>query len=135
MGIKEWIETENGILLELIVFVLGGIAYGAMEILFRGYTHWTMVLTGGACILTFYLLSDWMMSMPLVAAALVGAAIITLYEFSVGYIVNVRLGWDVWDYSREKFNVMGQICPMFSLVSFSLSFTWLGAIRVIRLFL
>ena len=135
MGIKEWIETENGILLELIVFVLGGIAYGAREILFRGYTHWTMVLTGGACILTFYLLSDWMMSMPLVAAALVGAAIITLYEFSVGYIVNVRLGWDVWDYSREKFNVMGQICPMFSLVWFSLSFTWLGAIRVIRLFL
>lgn len=135
MGIKEWIETENGILLELIVFVLGGIAYGAIEILFRGYTHWTMVLTGGACILTFYLLSDWMMSMPLVAAALVGAAIITLYEFSVGYIVNVRLGWDVWDYSREKFNVMGQICPMFSLVWFSLSFTWLGAIRVIRLFL
>ena len=135
MGIKEWIETENGILLELIVFVLGGIANGAMEILFRGYTHWTMVLTGGACILTFYLLSDWMMSMPLVAAALVGAAIITLYEFSVGYIVNVRLGWDVWDYSREKFNVMGQICPMFSHVWFSLSFTWLGAIRVIRLFL
>jgi len=135
MGIKEWIETENGILIEAVVFLLGGIAYGSMEILFRGYTHWTMVLTGGACVLTFYLLSDWMLAMPLIAAALVGAAIITLYEFSVGYVVNVRLGWDVWDYSRERFNIMGQICPLFSLIWFGISFTWMGAIRVIRYFL
>ena len=45
-------------ILEILVFVLGGSAYGLMEILFRGHTHWTMVITGGACILTLYLLAD-----------------------------------------------------------------------------
>lgn len=31
--------------MELIVFVLGGIFYGLTEVLYRGYTHWSMVLT------------------------------------------------------------------------------------------
>ena len=30
-----------------IVFLIGGISYGIMEILFRGYTHWSMLVTGG----------------------------------------------------------------------------------------
>ena len=64
--------------LELTVFLLGGWAYAMMEILFRGYTHWTMVLTGGACILTLYIMSDWLLSQPIVVAALAGAIIITL---------------------------------------------------------
>ena len=64
-------------ILEILVFVLGGSAYGLMEILFRGHTHWTMVITGGACILTLYLLSGWLMSIPLILAAASGALIVT----------------------------------------------------------
>ena len=71
-------------ILEILVFVLGGSAYGLMEILFRGHTHWTMVITGGACILTLYLLSGWLMSIPLILAAASGALIVTAYE-SVSY--------------------------------------------------
>ena len=74
---------------------MGGAAYGLLETLFRGYTHWTMVLTGGACVLTLYLLSGWLLSMNLVLSAMAGAVIITIYEFCVGVIVNLRLGWDV----------------------------------------
>ena len=29
------------------LFFLGGIGYAGLEILWRGYTHWTMALTGG----------------------------------------------------------------------------------------
>ena len=83
MSMREWISEDNSIWVEILVFLLGGAAYGMMEILFRGYTHWTMVLTGGACILTLYLLLGWLSSLPLVLGALAGAVIVTAYEFAV----------------------------------------------------
>lgn len=121
----------NSILLEILVFTLGGVCYGLVEMIFRGYTHWSMVLTGGACILTFYLLDEWLSTFPLVVAALMGAAIITLYELCVGLIVNVGLKLDVWDYSGVAGNFMGQICPVYTVAWFVLSFIFLGILRVI----
>ncbi len=115
---------------EILVFALGGSAYGLMEILFRGHTHWTMVITGGACVLTLYLLEGWLLGMPLIIAALAGAVIITFYEFCVGMIVNVRLGWQVWDYSALPGNIMGQICPIFTLAWFFLCLLFLGIIKL-----
>lgn len=115
---------------EILVFALGGSAYGLMEILFRGHTHWTMVITGGACVLTLYLLEGWLLAMPLALAALAGAVIITFYEFCVGIIVNVRLGWQVWDYSALPGNIMGQICPVFTLAWFFLCLLFLGTIKL-----
>ena len=35
----------------MAVFVMGGLGYGAIEILWRGATHWSMLLTGGICLL------------------------------------------------------------------------------------
>ena len=37
------------------------------------------------------------------------------YELAVGLIVNVWLGWSVWDYSGETWNILGQICPRYTL--------------------
>ena len=118
-------------ILEILVFVLGGSAYGLMEVLFSGHTHWTMVITGGACILTLYLLSGWLMSIPLILAAASGALIVTAYEFCVGMIVNVRLGWQVWDYSTLPGNIMGQICPVFTAAWFLLCLAFLGIVKVL----
>lgn len=118
-------------ILEVLVFVLGGFAYGMMEILFRGHTHWTMVITGGACVLTIYMLSGWLMSIPLIMAAATGALIVTTYEFFVGLIVNVRLGWQVWDYSALPGNIMGQICPVFTAAWFLLCLVFLGIVKVL----
>lgn len=115
---------------EILVFILGGSAYGLMEILFRGHTHWTMIITGGACVLTLYLLESWLLTMPLILAALAGAVIITFYEFCVGMIVNVRLGWQVWDYSSLPGNIMGQICPIFTIAWFLLCLAFLGMIKL-----
>lgn len=116
--------------LELTVFILGGWAYAMMEILFRGYTHWTMVLTGGACILTLYIMADWLLSQPIVVAALAGAIIITLYELGVGIVVNLKLEWNVWDYSAMPCNVLGQICPTFTAIWFVLCLIFLSIIKL-----
>lgn len=131
MSMRELLESDNSIIMEILVFALGGAAYGMLEILFRGYTHWSMVLTGGACVLTLYTLEDWLLSMPLVLGAMAGAVIITTYEFAVGYIVNVRLGWQVWDYSALEGNIMGQICPIFTAAWFCISFVFLGLVRLL----
>ena len=128
---REWIASENSIGPELLVFVLGGTAYAMMEILFRGHTHWSMALTGGACVLTFYILLDWLNGQPLVMAALAGAVIVTVYEFAVGCIVNLRFGWAVWDYSDMEGNLLGQICPVFTAAWFALCFLFLGVVRLL----
>ncbi|MCI8609764.1 MAG: hypothetical protein HFE73_08985 [Firmicutes bacterium] len=131
MSMREWMENGNEIGIEVLVFILGGVSYGMLEILFRGYTHWTMVLTGGACMLTLYTLEGWLLSMPLLLGAAAGALIITSYEFAVGYIVNVRLGWQVWDYSGLAGNIMGQVCPIFTFAWFCISLLFLGLVRML----
>lgn len=97
------------------VYALGALGYGGLELLFRGYTHWSMLLTGGLCLLLLYLIavrSNWSQPKQWIA----GAAIFTTLEFLVGIIVNLQLGWQVWDYSDQPLNLLGQICPLFSLI-------------------
>ena len=131
MSIKDFFSESNSIWIDLIVFFLGGAAYGMMEVLFRGHTHWTMVLTGGACGLTLYYLSGWLLAMPLIAAAATGALIVTFYEFFVGVVVNLRLGWDVWDYSAMPGNVLGQICPAFTGIWFAICLAFFGTVKLL----
>lgn len=38
-----------------LIFLLGCFVYSAMEILVRGYTHWTMLLAGGIVGILLYL--------------------------------------------------------------------------------
>ena len=54
------------------LFLLGGGAYAALELAWRGTTHWTMFLTGGVCLCLLQALAD--RPLPLGPAAAVGAA-------------------------------------------------------------
>lgn len=102
---------------KMIVFLTGGVIYSLIEILFRGYTHWTMTLTGGLCLLIMYIVFGDV-RMNIIAKCLFGMTVITCLEFAVGCIVNVILGWDVWDYSARPYNLGGQICAEFSAMWF-----------------
>lgn len=97
-----------------IVFLIGGIGYGIMEILFRGYTHWSMLVTGGICFFIFYLINFSLETHNLLIRCVFSTLIITTLEFIVGYIVNIVLKWNVWDYSNMPYNIKGQICLGFS---------------------
>lgn len=94
------------------VYLLGAVGYGSLEILWRGHTHWSMLLLGGLCFYLIYLIST-RMAEPLWKALIMCGAVVTSLEFAVGCLVNLRLGWDVWDYSDMPLNLMGQICPAF----------------------
>lgn len=103
----------------LPVFALGSILYGLTEIMWRGWTHWTMLLCGGLCFTLMYLVSGSELSLP--KKWLLSTCIITTVEFVAGCIVNLRLHWQIWDYSSMPFNLLGQICPQFILMWFALS--------------
>lgn len=98
-----------------ILWGMGGVAYMLIEMCARGYSHWTMALLGGACFLAVGALNErlpW--EMPLWLQMFIGGLLITALEFVTGCIVNLWLGWSVWDYSAEKYNLFGQICPKFT---------------------
>lgn len=102
-----------------LVFGVGAVAYTFIEILWRGYTHWSMTLTGGFCLSFLYFVNSHL-SVPLVLKCVIGALIITAVEFAVGCIVNITFHKAVWDYSGLRFNLLGQICLRFSLMWFAL---------------
>lgn len=104
----------------IVVFASGGIIYSLIEVIFRGFTHWTMTLTGGAALLIIYIMNIKIKARSLILRCFAGCAIITALEFAVGCIVNRGLNMQVWDYSDEKYNVLGQICPLFSIMWFLL---------------
>lgn len=103
-----------------VIYAAGSACYGMLEILFRGFTHWTMVVTGGFCLLWIYLADRGMPRMKLWLRCLAGSLMITLTELAVGCVVNIALGWNVWDYSGRRFNFLGQICPLFTALWFLL---------------
>lgn len=107
---------NNG--MSFVIFAVGAIGYSAIEYMFRGYTHWSMALTGGACLLAFYYYIRENKEAPVLVKAAVGACIFTAFEFCVGLLVNVWYGWDIWDYSRQPGNILGQICPRYSFMWF-----------------
>ena len=51
---------------------------------------------------------------PIWAQAILCGGANTAAEFITGCIVNLWLGWDVWDYSDLPGNFLGQICPQFA---------------------
>ena len=101
-----------------IVFLIGSVGYALVELLWRGRTHWTMMLTGGACLALIYLIQRRYPNAPRWKWCIVGMLVITIFELAVGFLVNILLGWAVWDYSRLPLNLFGQICPLYSMLWF-----------------
>lgn len=105
----------------VLLFLIGGIGYGAIEIAFRGYTHWSMILTGGAAFLSLYLINSAFTDTSIFVKALLGMVVITALELTVGLIVNKVFALSVWDYSNMPGNFLGQISLQFSACWYGLS--------------
>ncbi len=90
------------------IFITGAFIYWAIELLWQGFTHWTMPITGGLCFILIYAIANFM-STPLWQKWLMSASCITAIEFVIGSVINIHLGWDVWDYSWQPYNLYGQI--------------------------
>lgn len=115
INIKQWLKI-------FILFLIGGFIYVAIELGFRGHSHWTMFLLGGLCFILIGGLNNYIpWEMSIIKQGVIGALIVTSLEFIFGLILNLYLNLGIWDYSNMPFNILGQICLPFSIAWFFLS--------------
>ncbi len=101
----------------LFLFCFGGIGYGLIEVAFRGYTHWSMIITGGSAFLCLYIINEALENTHILVKSLIGATIITTMELTVGLVVNKTFNLAVWDYTNTPINFLG-------IISLPFCFCW-----------
>lgn len=104
------------------LFIIGGIGYSLIEILWRGYTHPSMGVLGGICLIAIWFISYYLRDEARFIRAFFCALIITSLEFISGVFLNIVLKLNVWDYSQIPLNFIGQVCLPYSLLWFLLSY-------------
>ena len=120
---KKFLQNYIQIFLKyLFLFWFGGSAYVTIEVLFRGYSHWTMLLLSGIIFVIIGLLNEYFTwDYSIIKQACIGSIISTILEFITGIIVNIILKWNIWNYSNMFGNILGQICPLFTVLWFFIS--------------
>ena len=104
------------------IFLFGAVGYVLLETLWRGHSHWSMAAAGGISLLFLMKAFKKLKNAPHYFKAIIGGGIITGVEFIFGVIFNLVLGMEVWDYSAVQGNILGQICPLYSVLWCGLSF-------------
>lgn len=113
---------KNNLIKNMILFVIFGLLYCGLEILWRGYIHPSMFIVGGICCLLVGLINEITPNMSMWLQCLLSAIIITIIEFLSGCILNLWLNLGVWNYTNMPFNLLGQVCLPFSIAWFFLSY-------------
>lgn len=107
-------ENMQNMKKHMALFSFGGAGYGLLELLWRGRTHWSMILAGGICFDWFAKVAQVFSRRSLIVKAVIAALGVTAVELVFGILFNRILHKRVWDYSRLPLNVMGQICPQYT---------------------
>ena len=107
-----------------IFFIIGAVGYAAIELLWRGRTHWSMMLAGGICFIIFSLIAEKLRGQRLLYKAIIAAISVTVVEFIFGVVFNIILKMDVWDYSGVPLNLFGQICLLYTVIWGILAFAF-----------
>lgn len=95
------------------LFLAGGAGYVGLELLYRGRSHISMFVAGGLCFLLLGSLRR-RLPLPMPVQGIFGSGIITAVELGFGLMIN--RSHEVWDYSAQPMNLLGQICLPFSLL-------------------
>lgn len=106
----------------LVIFLIFGVSYVFLEVFYRGHSDVSMFFVGGLCGLLIGLINEVTPKMPILLQMLLGSVIVTFIEFVTGYILNIKLGLHIWDYSNLRFNILGQVSLLFSILWFFLSY-------------
>lgn len=99
-----------------LLFTIGAVGYGAIEVIWRGNTHWSMLIAGGICFILFSLVAERFKEKNILLKAAICALGVTAVEFLFGVLFNLVLKMNVWDYSNMPLNILGQICPLFTVL-------------------
>ena len=109
MGIVVWMKT-------VVWFLCGAVIYPVIELLWRGHSHWSLALAGGACTVLLLFLNGLFPALARPVRALIGGGLICTVEFLFGAVFNLLLGLAIWDYSGLSFHIMGQVSLRYFLL-------------------
>ena len=120
MTYGQWLASR--IIRYMTLWLYGGFVYYCIELVWRGFSHPSMFITGGIAFLCIGVINNYLpWRLGFVWQCVIGGIVITILELIVGLIVNVWLGLGVWDYSDLPMNFMGQIVPHFTFAWMALS--------------
>jgi hypothetical protein len=128
----------------LTLFVLMGIFYNFTEVTYNAFSGLTIGLTGSTSLwMTLVggflgvMLEKFSKGQAVLdrksiytLRVLAGALAINIVEFVSGSILNLWLGMDLWDYSHEPLNILGQVSAYHAALwlLFTPFVFWLGAV-------
>ena len=114
------------ILKVLFIWFLMGMVYFTIEGFWRipsgGYSNIVMLFIGGLCGVLVGSINQIpkFQNMSIFTQSIIGAIIVLIIEYISGYILNIKLGLEIWDYSDMFLNINGQVCLTFGLFWFLL---------------
>ena len=109
--------NKNYLFKYFVLFLVGGFLYYIIEILWQGYSHWTMFILGGICFIFAGIQNEYTLwEEPLWKQVIKVDAFVLIAEFITGCILNLWLGLNIWDYSNLKFNILGQSSLLFAVL-------------------
>ena len=115
-------QNLNNILKYFTLFIIGGISYYFIEIIYRGYSHFSMIIVGGICFVLIGAINEFSnKEVPLLLQMILAVLIVDTIELISGIIINKVLLLNVWYYSNLRFNLLGQISLRSSIAWFFLS--------------
>ena len=99
-----------------MLFCCGGMTYMTIEMVYRGYSDYTMAVLGGMAFVFIGCINNFIpWEMSLVNQCLIGGIlIVTPLEYLFGVLFNQA--YTIWDYRNVPLNIDGQICLPFSLI-------------------
>lgn len=110
---------------DIFLFFIIGIIYVFIEILFRGYSHWSMFILAGICGVFIDKLNNvFSYDFDIVLQCSICAFFCSILEGYFGVLFNIILDCNIWDYSNVPGPVFfcGQVSLLFSFIWFLLSF-------------
>lgn len=112
---------------------LGGSIYYGIELAYRGFSHWSMFLLGGICMIFISKQGQWCQwKDPLWLQVSRCTLFVMCSEFITGLIVNKWMKWGVWDYSQLRYQIFGQVCLVFTAIFAVLCLLGIGICRLLE---
>ena len=106
----------------ITIFVTSGLAYIFLELLWRGYSHWTMFICAGFCGLVMAAINDNLLEFDtdFRIQVVVSALICTAAEFMFGIVFNGD--FTIWDYRNMygTIHILGDQINIFFILMWGL---------------
>ena len=110
----------------LSIWFIFGMCYFTLEGIYRipkgGFANLIMLFIGGLCGVLIGSINQFpkFNNMAVWKQAAIGTVLTLIVEYASGYVLNIKLGLNIWNYSDMYFNIKGQICLEFALIWFLL---------------